>query len=106
MGGPLSYGLQRIAVDKDSHPRGLLAKGERKYLITDHVRVLPGTADERAIVKWIFQEYLQGKLQSDICRQLNLRGVLTKSGRPWRKDAIGAILKNEAYIGKIGRAHV
>ena len=101
MGGPLSYGLQRIAVDKDSQPRGLLAKGERKYLITDHVRVLPGTADERAIVKWIFQEYLQGKLQSDICRQLNLRGVLTKSGRPWRKDAIGAILKNEAYIGNL-----
>src|SRR5215470_16701056 len=79
MGGSLSYGLQRLAVDKESRPKGILADGERKYLITDHVRVRPGTADERAIVKWIFEEYLRGKLQTDICRQLNLRGVPTKS---------------------------
>jgi DNA invertase Pin-like site-specific DNA recombinase len=101
MGGPTGYGLQRLAVDEEFRPKGILAYGEQKFLSTDRVRVLPGTADERAIVKWIFQEYLQGKTQSDISRELNLRGVPTKSGRPWRKNLIGTILRNEAYIGDL-----
>src|SRR5258706_1628373 len=54
MGGGTCYGLQRLAVDEDSRPKGILADGEHKFLRTDHVRVLPGTADERAIVTWIF----------------------------------------------------
>jgi DNA invertase Pin-like site-specific DNA recombinase len=101
VGGPTGYGLQRLAVDEESRPKGVLADGEHKFLRTDHVRVRPGTADERAIVQWIFQEYLQGKSQQDIRRELNLRGVPTKSGRPWSKHAIGAILRNEAYIGNL-----
>jgi hypothetical protein len=88
MGGPIVYGLERLAVDENSQPKGILAHGEFKFLSTDRVRVLPGAADERAIVKWIFQEYLQGKSQSDICRELNLLGVPTKSGRPWRRSRI------------------
>src|SRR5262245_13909006 len=101
VGGPTCYGLQRLAVDEEFRPKGILAEGEHKFLRTDHVRVLPGTADERAIVQWIFQEYLQGKLQQDIRRELNLRGVPTKSGRPWSKQAIGVVLRNEAYIGNL-----
>src|SRR5262245_59960029 len=84
MGGPIAYGLQRLMVDEESRPKGILTHGERKYLITDHVRVIPGTADEKAIVRWIFQEYLQGRSQTDIWRELNLRGVLTQNGRPWQ----------------------
>src|SRR5262249_15766594 len=94
MGGPVGYGLHRIAVDEESRPKGLLADGERKFLSTDHVRVLPGTAHERAIVKWIFQEYLQGRSMAGIWRELNLRGVPTKSGRPWSQLMIRGILRN------------
>jgi DNA invertase Pin-like site-specific DNA recombinase len=101
MGGPPVYGLQRLAVDEDSRPKGILADGERKFLSTDHVRILPGKADERAIVQWIFQEYLQGKSQPDIRRELNLRGVPTRSGRPWGRDPIRVMLRNEAYIGNL-----
>src|SRR5215467_3520695 len=101
MGAPIGYGLQRLAVDKEFRPKAILADGERKFLSTDHVRVRPGTADERAIVKWIFEEYVQGKSQSDIRRELNLRGVPTKSGRPWREAAVRSILRNESYIGNL-----
>ncbi len=66
MGGRIVYGLERLAVDENSQPKRILAHGEFKFLSTDRVRVLPGTAHERATVKWIFQEYLQGKSQSDI----------------------------------------
>jgi hypothetical protein len=51
MGGPPVYGLQRLAGDEDSPPKGILADGEQKILSTDRVRVRPGTADERAIVQ-------------------------------------------------------
>jgi Recombinase len=101
MGGPIGYGLERLAVDKDSRPKGILADGECKFLSTDHVRVRPGTADERAIVKWIFKEYLEGKSMAEIWRELNLRGVPTKSGRPWNRLIIRGILRNEAYIGNL-----
>jgi DNA invertase Pin-like site-specific DNA recombinase len=101
MGGPIVYGLERLAVDHNCQPKGVLARGECKFLSTDRVRVLPGTADERATVKWIFQEYDQGKSQSEIWRELNLRGVLTKSGRPWRRITIGKLLRNEVYIGNL-----
>src|SRR5712664_3702481 len=74
MGGPLGYGLQRLAVDEESRPKGILADGKYKFLSTDHVRVRPGTADERAVVRWIFQQYVKGKSQSDIWRELNQKG--------------------------------
>jgi DNA invertase Pin-like site-specific DNA recombinase len=101
MGGPVGYGLQRLAVDEKSRPKGTLSDGERKFLSTDHVRVRPGTVDERAVVKWIFKEYLRGKSQSDIWRELNLRGVPRKSGRPWNNNVISEILRNETYIGNL-----
>jgi DNA invertase Pin-like site-specific DNA recombinase len=101
MGGPTVYGLQRLAVDEDSRPKGILAFGERKYLTTDHVRVVLGTAYERTIVKQIFQEYLQGRSMAEIWRELNLRGVPTKNGRPWNQLMIRAILRNESYIGNL-----
>jgi DNA invertase Pin-like site-specific DNA recombinase len=101
MGGPVGYGLQRVAVDEKSQPKGILRDGERKFLSTDHVRVCPGTTDERAIIKWIFEEFLRGKSQSDIWRALNLRGVSKKNGRPWNHNVISALLRNETYIGNL-----
>jgi DNA invertase Pin-like site-specific DNA recombinase len=101
MGGPVGYGLQRLAVDDKSRPKGLLADGEHKFLSTDHVKVRPGTADERAVVKWIFQEYLRGKSQSDIWRELNLRGAPRKGGRQWNDNVISAMLRNETYMGNL-----
>src|SRR5580704_12730014 len=90
MGGPVGYGLQRLVVDDKSQPKGFLKAGERKFLITDRVIVRPGTADQIAVIKWIFEEFLQGKSQSTIVRELNLRGVMTNWGQPWTATVIGA----------------
>ncbi|NOJ43021.1 recombinase family protein [Bradyrhizobium australiense] len=101
VGGTVGYGLQRLAVDKDARPKGILAEGQCKYLITDHVRVQPGPDHEKEIVKWIFQEYLRGKSQAEIGKALNLRDVPSKTGRPWTQPAIRDILRNEAYVGTL-----
>jgi DNA invertase Pin-like site-specific DNA recombinase len=99
MGGSAPYGLQRLVVDDHSHPKGLLKRGERKFLITDRVRLGPGPADQVEVVKWIFEEYLRSKSQQAIARELNRRGIQTNQGGPWRKNSIGELLRNEAYIG-------
>jgi DNA invertase Pin-like site-specific DNA recombinase len=101
MGGAVAYGLMRVLVDEKSQPKRVLGAGERKCLTTEHVRIHPGPANEVAIAKRIFQEFLQGKTERTIARELNARGVLTHHGRPWNRAFIGSILKNEAYIGNL-----
>jgi DNA invertase Pin-like site-specific DNA recombinase len=101
MGGPVGYGLERIAVDEKWHQKGILKSGEQKYLSTDRVRVQPGTVDERAVVKWIFEEFVRGRSQTQILRELNERGVSRKNGLPWSLCAIFTLLRNEAYIGNL-----
>ncbi len=101
MGGAVAYGLQRVLVDEKSLPKGVLGAGERKCLTTEHVRIHPGPVGEVAIVRWIFREFVQGKTEKRIARELNARGVLNNHGRPWNRAFIGSILKNEAYIGNL-----
>jgi DNA invertase Pin-like site-specific DNA recombinase len=100
MGGPTCYGLERVVIDEKSRLR-ILTDGEHKFLTTDHVRIRPGATDERTVVRWIFEEYLRGRSQSDIWRELNMRGVPAKGAGPWKYHAIGKILRNEIYIGHL-----
>ena len=75
MGGPVCHDLERLVVDEKSQQKGILKPGKYKNLISDHVRVRPGTADERAAIRWIFEEFVRGRSQADIIRELNRRGV-------------------------------
>ena len=99
--GEVSYGLRRQLVDEKSRPKAVLQRGDRKYLMTDHVRVVPGPADETAVVRWIFQEFLKGTYEWAIARELNRNGTPTNTGRPWNGPMIGRMLRNECYIGNL-----
>lgn len=99
MGGSAAFGLERRVVDDKCRPKGVLKVGERKFLITDRVKLGPGTPDQIEVVKWIFDEYLRHKSQATVARELNRRGVLTNREGPWRKNSISMLLRNEAYIG-------
>ena len=69
--------------------------------MNDHVRVLPGPAEEVAVVRWIFEQFLAKKYQTVIALELNQRGVPSSTGGPWNASAIGRILRNESYIGNL-----
>jgi len=73
--GNVGYALQRVLVDEKSQPRGVLKTGDRKYLLTDHVRIRPGSPDEIAVVRWIFQQFGQQKSETAIARELNRREI-------------------------------
>ena len=96
------YALRRELVDEHMLPKGLLRRGDRKYLQTDHVKLRPGSPDEVALVKWIFHQYVFAKLTgSEIARQLNRKGISNQHGRPWNNRFVHRILRNENYIGNI-----
>jgi DNA invertase Pin-like site-specific DNA recombinase len=101
IGGRPSYGLQRVLVDERMKPKTVLRDGDRKYLMTDHVRLRPGTTDEVAVVRWIFQEFLERTSETSIARDLNQKGIPTNTANAWDRAAIGRILRNENYIGNI-----
>jgi len=48
-----------VLVNEKLQPKGILEKGDRKYLQTDHVRLQPGAAHEVAVVQWIFYRFLK-----------------------------------------------
>jgi DNA invertase Pin-like site-specific DNA recombinase len=100
-GAPIGFALQRELVDEDRRPKGILERGDYKCLRTDRVLVRPGTADETAEVRWIFQQCLRRKTDAQIARELNARAVPTATGRPWNRGMVSRILRNETYIGNI-----
>jgi hypothetical protein len=100
VGAPVGCGLRRLMVDESEHPKGLLAKGQFKALQSDRVRLQPGSADEAAVIRIIFDQFVNGrKSYSDIRRQLSEAGIANHNGRPWTDGMIPTILANENYIG-------
>lgn len=101
-GGPSIYGLHRMLVDENLQPKGIVLKrGERKYLTTDHVRFGPGSDEEVAAVKWIFNEFLKVKSEIAIARKLNKAAIPTGTGGLWDGTAIGRLIRDERYIGNL-----
>ncbi|MEH2614396.1 DNA invertase Pin-like site-specific DNA recombinase [Bradyrhizobium sp. AZCC 1693] len=102
VGGPLTFGLHREMVDEKQRSKGKLAKGECKALKTDRVRLRPGSEEEIAVVRWIFQQFVvERRTYVDIARQLNRVNVANHHGRPWTDIMVEVILKNENYVGNL-----
>jgi DNA invertase Pin-like site-specific DNA recombinase len=101
LGGRVGYALRRELVDEALRPKGIMKNGERKCLMTDHVRLRPGTTDEVAVVRWIFEQFLQQRSEASIARELNRRAICTTTGRPWNGGLIGRLLRNENYVGNL-----
>lgn len=51
------------------------------------------------IVQRVFREYLSGKSREAIIEDLNAQGIHTKQGKPFSKNSLYSILKNEKYTG-------
>ncbi|WP_407154912.1 recombinase family protein [Bradyrhizobium sp. STM 3557] len=99
-GGRAGYGLERVLVNERLEPKKILANGDRKYLVTDHVRLRPGAANEVAVVRQIFSRFLQVRSEKAIARELNKEGTWCR-GQPWRPSTISRLLRNENYVGNI-----
>lgn len=55
--------------------------------------------DAAAIVREIFQRYADGEQQTEICKDLNNRGLRTYAGAKFTKSCLETVLKNRKYVG-------
>jgi DNA invertase Pin-like site-specific DNA recombinase len=101
LGGPVAYALERVLVDEKLQPKGILKKGDRKYIQTDHIRLRPGPPNDVAVVKWIFRRFLDVRSERAVARELTRLGIPPSRGERWTGPKITKILKNENYIGNI-----
>ena len=77
-----------------------MARGEHKSIQTDRVVLVPGPPEEIEIVRWMYLAFVEeGKVESEIAKALNARGVQTDLGRPWTRGTVHQVLTNEKYVG-------
>ncbi len=82
-GAPMPYGYNAIYKD---------VNGVKK-------RAMELNENEAPTVRQIFSLFTQGQGAKNIAQYLNERGIYTRHGRPWSKNGILYILKNETYTG-------
>lgn len=101
-GGQPGYGLRRELIDDTGHSKGTMERGQRKNLQSDRVLLRPGPPHELAIVRRIFDEFVNERRSEErIARQLNKDNIKTPHGRPWTNWMVHYLLENENYIGKL-----
>ncbi|MBI4038704.1 recombinase family protein [Candidatus Daviesbacteria bacterium] len=57
--------------------------------------------EQAKIVRWIFDEYIQGRGALNIAFSLTEKGVKPPRGQFWRAQAIKYMLQNQTYTGKV-----
>lgn len=115
-GGSPPIGMRRLLVDEKRIRKFVLEAGQQKSLQTDRVILTPGPDEEVEIVRRIFKSFVvEGKSRSAIARELNVDGILTARGYPWRLHGVHEVLISEKYIGhnvfnrtsiKLGKGHL
>lgn len=100
VGGRPGFGLSRHLVDDTGRSKGILDHGERKSLISDHVRIVPGPSHEVAAVRKMFDLFVKAGMSSkQIADRLNAEGCRSSGGLPWSRTAVTRMLQDEKYIG-------
>ncbi|MDD3337839.1 MAG: recombinase family protein [Lachnospiraceae bacterium] len=88
--------------------RGLLESAKKHHVIGGHLplgynmgkdKEFVIDPDTAPTVKLIFDMYAEGNTVSEIITQLNDEGYRTKMGKPFTKNSLSVVLKNEKYIG-------
>ena len=58
--------------------------------------------DEAVIVRWIFDQYLNGSSLGTIADGLEKKGILSPSRKSkWNREALNKLLSNEKYTGRV-----
>lgn len=59
-------------------------------------------SEEAAVVRWIFDRYLNGDSLGKIATGLEEQGISSPTGKPkWNREALNKLLSNEKYTGRV-----
>ena len=78
--GPAPYGYRRGG------------PGEKPLVVNDR---------EAEVVRLIFRLYLQHRSTGKVVDELHARGIFTRKGNKWSRQAISIILSNRTYRGRV-----
>ena len=100
MGGSAPFGLRRMLVSPDGHPKQILERGVRKSFDRDRVVYAPGPENEVSTVKLIFHLVLERHMRPKaIARHLNDAEIPFFDGKRWQASSVSNLLKNPRYAG-------
>lgn len=101
-GGRAGYALRRVSVAASGERRTPLGEGERKTSVTDRVTLVHGPEDEVAVVRRIFQLYVeQGLSDRRIAALLRREETRCAPGKCWSSVMVRRILTNPRYCGEL-----
>ncbi len=83
--GPAPYGYRRGR------------EGEKPLLVDDR---------EAEVVRMVFREYLNQKSTGKVVNYLHAKGIFTRKGNKWSRQAIAIILSNRTYRGRVSYGDV
>jgi len=91
-----------LVIDENGKPRGLLGIGQRKYLATDRVILVPGPQEETDTVREIFDLFVEKRYpKRRIATWLNNREIRNSRGNPWSGQNVDQLLRCERYVGTL-----
>jgi len=100
VGGMPPYGFERMRLDQQRKPVGVMHDGERKAIANERVTLVPGDSIEVETVRDIFQMFTEQRIrEGDIAVQLNTRKVTAPGGGQWKELTIRLILMHQIYTG-------
>lgn len=100
LGGSAPYGLRRQLFDAAGKPKQVLTYGERKNLTDEHVKLIPGPAEEVAVVNRIFREFADERRNpNSLAASLNQESIPFLRGAKWKANTIRVLLQDPHYIG-------
>jgi len=102
--GRLSHGAKVKRGQLGSVQQGRYGTGPAPYgYRRGHDAEKPLIVDDREaeVVRTIFREYLHSRSTGKVVAYLHSRGIFTRKGNKWSRQAIAIILSNRTYRGRV-----
>jgi len=101
VGSRAAYGLRRQLVTEDGTPRQIMARGQRKAIATERIRLVHGPDEEVQAIRDIYDLYLSCSIGAlSIARQMAAEGRPPPVGG-WTQSSVMLILRYEGYVGEV-----
>ncbi len=90
---------QRVAVQQGRYGTGPAPYGYRR--LNDSSGTLVIDDREAEVVRIVFREYLRTRSTGKVVDYLHAKGIYTRKGNMWSRQAIAIILSNRTYRGRV-----
>ena len=102
--GRLTHGAKVKRGQLTSVQQGRYGTGPAPYGYkrgSDHEKPLTVDDREAEVVRTIFREYLNTRSTGKVVNYLHSKGIFTRKGNRWSRQAIAIILSNRTYRGRV-----